>query len=435
MYLPLLDDVDKIKQYSWGSATLAHLYHSLCHNSIANTGNWTGCGVLLQSWGWSRMTNLAPIQQNQFEFPFARRWSSLGMNYDNCPHFSITQYRNLIDHLAQEDFIWRPYLGLEAFHQVERQDSAVWSAKVPIINFTTVEMHNSDRVKLQFGMLQDIPCPPKCIPDKYHNGKVSDQWEYNPWTKYAKHECREWRHRTNYVLSDNVFPYEMKQSLQYMTWYRSVSIGFISHPRYLNDPRQQDSSSRPQQPSQPYFEPPTQPQCQPSTQYYFQPPTQPNFQPPSQPHFQPPTQPYFQPPLTQSQPYEHTPNQFTPFTQTHSQSEYQQHPPQYHTYSQFQTPNQPIPTQSFTPIPPYDQAGYRPEIASSSQPPQTNYEGMGNSFDLDDLTDMDPSAWAEVIQMLDDDTVDPTPPQRPPRNVRNRGCGTGGHLNRPSRRN
>ncbi|CAK8530117.1 unnamed protein product [Lathyrus sativus] len=360
------------------------------------------------------------------------------MNYDNCPHYSITQYRNLINHLGQDDFIWRLYLGLEAFHEVERQDSAVWSAKVLIINFTTVEMHNTDRVKLQFGMLQDIPCPPKCIPDKYHTGKVSDQWECNPWTKYAKHECREWRHRNNYVLSDTVFPYEMKQSIQYMTWYMSVSIGFISHPRYLVDPRQQDSSSRPQQPTQPYFQPPTQPHCQPSTQPHFQPPTQPHFQPPSQPHFQPPTQPYFQPPLTQSQQYEHTPNQFTPFTQTHSQST------QYHTYSmdttnqintQFQTPNQPIPTQSFTPIPPYDQAGYRPDIASSSQPPQNNYEGMDNSFDLDDFTDMDPSSWAEVIQLLEEDTMDPTPQQRPQRNVRDRRCGTGGHLNRPRRRN
>ncbi|CAK8569128.1 unnamed protein product [Lathyrus sativus] len=210
MYLVLLDDIDQIRTYSWGSATLAHLYRSLCNNAIANSGNWTGCGVLLQAWGWSRMTNLAPIQQNNFEFPYATRWSSLGMNYDNYPHFSITQYRNLIDHLGQDDFIWQPYLGLEAIHEVNQHDSAVWSAKVPIINFTTVEMHNSDRVKLQFRMLQDIPCPPKCIPDKYHTSKVSDQWEYSPWTKYAKHECREWKHRRHFILSDTVFPHERK---------------------------------------------------------------------------------------------------------------------------------------------------------------------------------------------------------------------------------
>ncbi|CAK8534380.1 unnamed protein product [Lathyrus sativus] len=80
MYLVLLDDIDKIRTFSWGSATLAR--------------------VLLQAWGWLRMTNLAPIQQNNFEFLYATRWSSLGMNYDNCPHFSITQYINLIDHLG-----------------------------------------------------------------------------------------------------------------------------------------------------------------------------------------------------------------------------------------------------------------------------------------------------------------------------------------------
>ncbi|CAK8578720.1 unnamed protein product [Lathyrus sativus] len=259
MYLVLLDDIDKIRTYSWGSATLAHLYRYLCNNAIANSGNFTGCGVLFQAWGWSRMTNLEPIQQNNFEFPYVTRWSSLGMNYDNCPHFSITQYRNIIDHLGQDDFIWRPYLGLEVIHEVDEHDSAVWSAKVPIINFTTVEMHNSDRVKLQFGMLQDIPCPPKCIPDKFHIGKVSDQWEYTPWTKYVKHECREWKHRRHFVLSYTVFPYERKQFIQYMNWYRSVFIGFISHPRYLVDPRQQVSSSRPQQPTQPHFQPPTQP--------------------------------------------------------------------------------------------------------------------------------------------------------------------------------
>ncbi|CAK8567944.1 unnamed protein product [Lathyrus sativus] len=148
IYLVLLDDVDKIKTYSWGSATLSRLYRSLCSNATENSGNFTGCGVLLQAWGWSRMTNLAPSQHNNFGFPYATRWSSLGMNYDNCPHYSIAQYRNLRDHLGQDDFIWRPYLGLEAIHEVNEHDSAVWSAKVPITNFTIVEMHNSDCVKL-----------------------------------------------------------------------------------------------------------------------------------------------------------------------------------------------------------------------------------------------------------------------------------------------
>ncbi|CAK8537781.1 unnamed protein product [Lathyrus sativus] len=110
MYLVLLDDIDKIKTYSWGSATLSHLYQSLCNNATTNSRNFTGCGVLLQAWGWSRMTNLAPIQHNNFGFPYATRWSSLRMNYDNCPHYSITQYRNLLDHLGQDDVPSLTYL-------------------------------------------------------------------------------------------------------------------------------------------------------------------------------------------------------------------------------------------------------------------------------------------------------------------------------------
>ena len=54
-------------------------------------------------------------------------------------------------------------MGLD--HQVNHDDDAVQTAKTPIIRFTTVEMHQSDRVKLQFGMQQQIPEPPTCLGD------------------------------------------------------------------------------------------------------------------------------------------------------------------------------------------------------------------------------------------------------------------------------
>jgi hypothetical protein len=37
-------------------------------------------------------------------------------------------------------------------HDDDDDDDVVWTTKTPIIRFTTVEMHQSDRVKLQFGM-------------------------------------------------------------------------------------------------------------------------------------------------------------------------------------------------------------------------------------------------------------------------------------------
>jgi hypothetical protein len=49
MYLPLLSDFNKIAQYSWGSAVLAHLYRNLCRCAKVNTHNFAGCSTLLQA--------------------------------------------------------------------------------------------------------------------------------------------------------------------------------------------------------------------------------------------------------------------------------------------------------------------------------------------------------------------------------------------------
>ncbi|XP_050896352.1 protein MAIN-LIKE 2-like [Lathyrus oleraceus] len=99
MYLPLLRHIDRIGSYSWGSACLAYLYSSLCKNSHKDTSTFSGCAVLLQAWGWSRLPSLAPVNSNPFTFPYAKKWSARGMNYSRCPRHCITQYRNLLDHL------------------------------------------------------------------------------------------------------------------------------------------------------------------------------------------------------------------------------------------------------------------------------------------------------------------------------------------------
>ena len=48
MYLPMLEDVNKIGSYSWGSATLAYLYHFLCKASQSNQNEIAGFLPLLQ---------------------------------------------------------------------------------------------------------------------------------------------------------------------------------------------------------------------------------------------------------------------------------------------------------------------------------------------------------------------------------------------------
>nr|CAN68701.1 hypothetical protein VITISV_026014 [Vitis vinifera] len=53
--LPMLTDFDETAQYSWGSATLAHLYRELCQASLNSVETITGPLQLLQLWSWERL--------------------------------------------------------------------------------------------------------------------------------------------------------------------------------------------------------------------------------------------------------------------------------------------------------------------------------------------------------------------------------------------
>ncbi|CAK8535794.1 unnamed protein product [Lathyrus sativus] len=73
------------------------------------------------------------------------------MNYDDNPRFHLQGYRNALDHMQEKDFIWRPYIQ---YSVPNIRDSQTWSATTSLICFYTVEMHQTDRVKLQFGFEQ-----------------------------------------------------------------------------------------------------------------------------------------------------------------------------------------------------------------------------------------------------------------------------------------
>ncbi|RYR19610.1 hypothetical protein Ahy_B03g064442 [Arachis hypogaea] len=79
-FLPLLRDFYQISRYSWGTASLAHLYRSLCRASRYNCKEMDGPLILLFVWAWERMPFMAPIPRNQLldiGVPLARRSSYL----------------------------------------------------------------------------------------------------------------------------------------------------------------------------------------------------------------------------------------------------------------------------------------------------------------------------------------------------------------------
>lgn len=55
LYLPLLRDLRKAGEYSWGSATLAYLYRQLCRACQLSARELGGPLILMQLWSWEHI--------------------------------------------------------------------------------------------------------------------------------------------------------------------------------------------------------------------------------------------------------------------------------------------------------------------------------------------------------------------------------------------
>ncbi|KAK9135433.1 hypothetical protein Syun_014763 [Stephania yunnanensis] len=107
-YLQFLEDFEAAGQYSWGSATLAHLYRQLCLAANIDGAEIAGPIILLQLWAWDRLHFLAPIMGNHLRDdmvdneelfpppPFGHRWRHALETTGTSMHV-LTKYREMID--------------------------------------------------------------------------------------------------------------------------------------------------------------------------------------------------------------------------------------------------------------------------------------------------------------------------------------------------
>ncbi|KAL0311544.1 UNVERIFIED_CONTAM: protein MAINTENANCE OF MERISTEMS [Sesamum angustifolium] len=107
LYLAKLEDIVAARNYSWGSVVLAFLYRELCNASEKGKVAIGGALQLVQ-------------------------------------------------------FIWQPY-DMESnviMAYVRDFNPQLWRSICPLIFYAIVEMHHSERVRRQFGMMQNIPDQP-----------------------------------------------------------------------------------------------------------------------------------------------------------------------------------------------------------------------------------------------------------------------------------
>ncbi|XP_040940093.1 protein MAIN-LIKE 1-like [Gossypium hirsutum] len=160
-YLPLLEDFSRAGSYSWGSAVLAALYYELCRVTKHGVSNMAGCLGLLQSWALYRMPFLAAMSD------VSRNWCEPDINY-----------------LPSNDrgFLWMPYSTINIATLIPQRvhaEARMWCINTSVLNFSTVEWYNGDRVMGQFGCKQFVPVEPQQFAD-VHGGSSPFDLEQPP---------------------------------------------------------------------------------------------------------------------------------------------------------------------------------------------------------------------------------------------------------------
>ncbi|XP_072054179.1 serine/threonine-protein phosphatase 7 long form homolog [Arachis hypogaea] len=159
-FLPLLRDFGSIRQYSWGSACLAHLYKALCRASRFDCKEIDGPLTLLLSWAWIRLPYLSPLPKESCSFPLANRWRNWERSDRQYRYLTLAHFRKAFDELQEGQFVWVAYtvnrvdpniISAEIYMQ-----SVVWSATVPFVSFECIEWHATDRYN---HILTELPMP------------------------------------------------------------------------------------------------------------------------------------------------------------------------------------------------------------------------------------------------------------------------------------
>ncbi|XP_025617008.1 serine/threonine-protein phosphatase 7 long form homolog [Arachis hypogaea] len=143
-FLPLLRDFGSIKQYSRGSACLAHLYRTLCRASRFDCKKIDGPLTLM----------LKSNCVNEISHIRWRNWEHGDRRYG---YLTLDHFRKALDDLQEGQFVWVAYV-------VDRVDpdiipteiymhSVVWSAMVPLVSFECIEWHATDRFRRQFDLV------------------------------------------------------------------------------------------------------------------------------------------------------------------------------------------------------------------------------------------------------------------------------------------
>ncbi|XP_072081080.1 serine/threonine-protein phosphatase 7 long form homolog [Arachis hypogaea] len=266
--------IQRIREFSWGLACLAHLYRALCRATRVDCKEIDGPLTLLLTWAWIRLPFLSPIPGNPRVFLLANRWRNWDRDERPYRYHSLAHYRRVLDDLQEGQFVWEAY----AVDRIEagvipadiHHHSVIWSATMPLISFECIEWHASDRLRRQFGLSQGVPHQVRDLGDAH--GEVLTGPKNEDWSDVHSFWVMQWTNRYSHILADPLVPLHNPLDI-YMQWYRGIYGAHLQltdlaiqenqegHPADHQENQQQQTD-----PLHPAPPPPPPPVSQPETQ-------------------------------------------------------------------------------------------------------------------------------------------------------------------------
>ncbi|XP_074280156.1 serine/threonine-protein phosphatase 7 long form homolog isoform X1 [Silene latifolia] len=246
IYFPLLTNLERLNEYSWGSGTLAYLYRNLCTACTRGAIEIGGCLVLMQLWAWERISIGRPTimkstveEQAGVEYPLGSqvvegvdplgcRWLRIHRAYRD--HLiGLIQCRHALDTMTDTMFTWEPYPTevLSLLPAICTEDPTEWIVNAPLICFEAVEWHFPNRVVRQFGWHPTIP--PMCKTSKKLH-KIDRRGTANDYEDLHKESIVKWNNRKSRLTPRGV-PYNgyLDYNDAYLQWYRAITRLVVSN--------------------------------------------------------------------------------------------------------------------------------------------------------------------------------------------------------------
>ncbi|KAL6840647.1 hypothetical protein ACP4OV_029511 [Aristida adscensionis] len=106
-YLPLLSDFEKIREYAWGAAALAHLYKSLSLVMSSSGKRLFGSAALLMGWIYEYIPVMRPDMEDTpaLIFPRVRKWIG---NRTSEATKDVSDIQSAFRMLKVSDVSWKP---------------------------------------------------------------------------------------------------------------------------------------------------------------------------------------------------------------------------------------------------------------------------------------------------------------------------------------